>query len=113
MKVFPINPADCPYYYQPLSTPIFDDDKNIIGYEYPRVMPCTLKESDSLREKPFPNEKGCSADPSNVDGFAATLKIIDENRNVKTSGMSPVGQDDCGMMNEVSQALSKSKQNEN
>ena len=104
-----VNFADGVYFYEPKQTPVLNDNGEIIGYESPLVTPCTLRESEDLRVKSAPNELGCSADPDNVQGFAATLDIINANRNTKTSGLSPVGQDDCGMMSEVSDAIKKSK----
>lgn len=104
-----INPKDCYYAYEPVSVPEYDADGNIIGYHFPKVLPCTLDDSESLRTHTSPNELGASADPSNVDGFGAAVEIINANRNLKTSGLSPVGQDDANMMQQVSAALKDSK----
>lgn len=107
MPVF--SPKDAYYAYEPVSVPEYDADGNIIGYYFPKVMPCTLDESETLRIHSSPNELGASADPSNVDGFGAAVEIINANRNLKTSGLSPVGQDDANMMQQVSEALKVSK----
>lgn len=100
-----VNWADGCYSYEPKPVPKTDADGNIIGYDFPQVLPCTLAQSDDLRVKSFPNELGCTADSDNVSGFSATLDIINKHRNVKTSGLSPIGDDDCGMMSTVADAV--------
>ena len=92
--------------YEPKPIPLLDADGNIIGYDYPKVLPCTLEESDDLRVKSFPNELGCSADPKDVQGFQATLDVVNANRNTKTSGLSPIGKDECDATRQVSDAFS-------
>lgn len=101
------------YAYEPKPVPKFDSDGNIIGYDYPQVMPCTLAESEDLRVKSYPNEIGCSADPNDVQGFQSALDIINANRNTKTSGLSSIGKDECDATRQVSDAISKlPKENE-
>lgn len=94
------------YAYEPKPIPKTDSDGNIIGYVYPQVLPCTLAESEDLRVKSYPNELGCSADPNDVQGFQATLDIINANRNTKTSGLSPIGKDECDATRQVSESVS-------
>lgn len=96
------------YAYEPKPVPQLDSSGNIISYSYPAVLPCTLSHSDELRVKSYPNELGCSADPDDVQGFAATLDVINSNRNLKTSGLSPIGKDECDATRQVSNALSHS-----
>lgn len=100
------------YAYEPKPVPVFDVDGNVIKYDYPIVSPCTLEQSDDLRVKSFPNELGCSADPSDVQGFQATLDVINQNRNTKTSGLSPIGKDECDATRQVSDALSNLQTND-
>ena len=104
-----INYNQCFFTFEPKPVPRTDRDGNVVGYDYPDVMPCTLYESDDLRVKRFPNEKGCTADPSNVQGFQETLKIINEHRNTRTSGLSEIGNDACGMMEYVESVVRNSK----
>lgn len=96
--------AGC-YVYEPKPIPITDSEGNVIGYEYPPVIPCPLVDSEDKRVKSFPNELGCTADRDNVAGFSAAVDVINAHRNTKTSGLSPVGQDDCGMMAEISSTI--------
>lgn len=100
--------SDAVYSYEPKPVPKYDPDGNIIGYDFPQVMPCNLEASEELRVKSFPNELGCSADPENVQGFQQTLDIINSNRNIKTSGLSPIGKDECDATRQVSEALKAS-----
>ena len=39
------------YAYEPKPIPKTDSDGNIIGYDYPQVLPCTLAESEEFRVK--------------------------------------------------------------
>lgn len=94
--------------YEPIPVPKTDSDGNCIGYDYPPVMPITVSGSDDLRKKSFPNEIGCSADPNDVAGFQASLDVINSNRNIKTSGLSPIGKDECDATRQVESALSQS-----
>lgn len=86
------------YFYEPKKIPVVDKEGNVIGYDCPPVQCRPLAETDSLRVKSFPNELGCSANPENVEGFQATLEILNAHRNTRTSGLSAIGSDDCGMM---------------
>lgn len=100
------------YAYEPKPVPKLDRDGNIVGYDYPQVLPCTLAESEELRVKSYPNELGCSADPNDVQGFQAALDVINANRNTKTSGLSPIGKDECDATRQVSEACSKLSKDE-
>ena len=92
------------FVYEPKPVPVLDCDGNPIGYKYPRVIPCTLKDSDEVRIKPFPNERGLSADPNNVAGFKALIDTINANRNLQGSGFSDVGFDILSSVQQVVQA---------
>lgn len=94
-----------PYPYEPKQAPVFDSLGNVIRYESLPAVPLTLAQSDEIRVKSYPNELGLTADKENPQGFASLLDLINAHRNIKTSGVSIIGQDTCGLMSAVGEAL--------
>lgn len=97
--------------YTPKSVPVLDKDGNVIDYEVPLVIPCTLQESDKIREKSHCAERGLSADPNNQTGFRATLDLINQNRNVSGTGVVRQSADDCQAMHTASKYVKSVKSN--
>ena len=101
------------YAYEPIGEPVFDDYNNIIAYKQPLYSPVPYVKTEDLRRHNYPNELGCSADPKNVSGFAATVEVINASRNMRTSGISQIGADDCGTMSLFTEAVETQKKLDN
>jgi hypothetical protein len=89
-------------YYEPKRVPEMDNDGNIIGYKNPAAFALPLSQSNLLREKTAPAELGLSADPENVQGFRATLDMINSYRNVKSDCFEVFGCDDLSVVERYS-----------
>ena len=96
-------------YFEPKKTPELDSSGCIIGYNSPRVFACSLKDSDGIREKVFPNELGMSADPNNITGFRALVDLINQNRNLSGNPIFFTGADDAEILTAIRDGQEKAK----
>lgn len=97
-------------YYEPKRVPELDNDGNIIGYKNPAAFALPLSQSTILREKTAPAEFGLSADPENVQGFRATLDMINNFHNVKCDDFEVFGCDDLSVVERYSHFVEHEKE---
>lgn len=100
------------FFYEPKLVPQFDKDGNITGYTNVLAMPCTVKESDSLRVKSSCAERGLTADRHDSVGFRKTLETISQSRNLFGLSFQNYGYDDLSLMGIAAEASKRFESHE-